>query len=234
MRTVLVLALLLSVGSPRAFAADAAPTTPPEKHDAADASGSADNDEAPMRHHMPRISVAVGPAWVHVLRDNYSGAFSPNGFNTPSKDRIGFDFMAYFNTESHWQLGLGMDSFSFEQNNGTNAAGYSNNLFGIYVARVFTHNETCDLTVGTLLGGEHSELTVFSGTRNGRLRENSAVVAPTIGVAERINRYFKLGLKVSYAVPFGESTELAGNDLAVSKIGVRGLIVAGQIILGRY
>ncbi|MGZ3704399.1 MAG: hypothetical protein ACXWP1_00125, partial [Bdellovibrionota bacterium] len=66
-------------------------------------------DDAPEAA-RPRFAVAVGPAWVHVLRDNYASAFSANGFNTPGRDRVSLDLLAYWTTESAWQLGLGMTS----------------------------------------------------------------------------------------------------------------------------
>ncbi len=180
-----------------------------------------------------QFSVAIGPAWVHVLQDNYTPAFVNNGFKTPGKDRIGLDFLAYWSTESHWQIGLGVDSFSFEQDNGSWSADYSNSVIGVYAAKNFSGSTDYDITVGALLGINNAEVTVLSNNQNGRLQENAAVIAPSVGYATRVGRFIKLGLRGSYFVPFGESTQLNGQNLGIEKIGARGFLLAFQVILGR-
>jgi hypothetical protein len=188
------------------------------------------NDE----HHHSRFQVGIGPAWVHVLRDDYSPAFTNNGFKAPGRDRVAFDFLAFWTTESQWQLGLGMTSFSLEQDVGTWSADYSNNVLGIYVAKNFSADHTYDITLGGLLGFDNSTVSVFSANQNGRLRENAAVIAPSIGYAAVMSRMVKLGVRGTYFIPFGESTQLSGADLGISKIGTRGFLLALDVIFGRY
>lgn len=190
-------------------------------------------DEVESPHHA-RFAAAIGPAWTHVLRDNYVGGFSPYGFNTPGRDRLGMDLLGYWTTPTNWQLGLALTSLSFEQDSGAYAADYSNDVVGLYVAKNFSPDAEYDLTVGTLLGVTASELTVFSPSRNGRLHETAAVVGPSVGYATRLTEHVKAGLRFTYYLPFGESSQLKGQDLGVSKIAVRGFAVALDVIFGRF
>jgi hypothetical protein len=183
---------------------------------------------------LHRGAIAIGPAWTHAIRDNYSAGFAPNGFATPSKDRLSLDLLGYWTTPTNWQLGLGVTTVSFQQTVGAYSAEYADNIIGIYAAKNFSPTAEYDLTAGALVGGTQAELTVFSGNRNGRLRESAALVAPSVGFASRLSEHTKAGLRFTYYVPFGESTQLSGQDLGTSKISLRGFSVALDLIFGRF
>jgi hypothetical protein len=184
------------------------------------------------RHHS-RFSFAMGPAWMHSLADNYSPAFTANGFSAPGRDRVALDLLGYWTTETRWQLGIGLDTVSFEKNNGTYAADFSNDVLGLFVGRNLSASDDTDFSVGGILGVNSAELNVFSAARNGRLRESAAVVAPSVGYASRVSRAVKIGLRAAYWLPFGESTQITGQDLAVGRIGIRGFSLALHVIFGR-
>jgi hypothetical protein len=191
-------------------------------------------DGGDCHSYRSRVSISLSPKWYHVTKDNYSPAFTSNGFNAPSDDRFGLGALLYWTTPTEWQLGIGVSGFSLSQDVGSSEASYEDDYLGFYFAKNFTPGTDFDLTLGSLVGVGYSQVEVFSSVKNGKFTETAAVIEPTLGWAYRVSRGIKLGLTVSYLVPFAPSTEIKGEDLGINHISAQGFSVGGQVIIGRF
>jgi hypothetical protein len=191
-------------------------------------------DGGDCHSYRSRVAISLMPKWYHVSRDNYSPAFTSNGFDAPSDDRFGLGFLLYWMTPTDWQLGLGLSGLSLSQDVGSYEASYQDEYFGFYFAKNFTPGTDFDLTLGSLIGVGYSQVEVFSSLKNGKFTETAAVLEPMLGWAYRVSRGIKLGLTVSYLVPFAPSTQIRGQDLGVNHISAEGFTVGGQVIIGRF
>jgi hypothetical protein len=188
-------------------------------------------DDTLSRSHF---SASFSPRWYHVTRDNYASAFSNNGFNSPSKDQAGLGLLAYWTTITNWQLGFGFGGFSASQDLGATAATYGEEHFGFYAAKILSHDADYDITFGTLLGGESSELEVFSASNKGKINEGAAVLEPSIGFDYKVTSWIKLGFNVNYLFSFAESSQVKGDDLGARRISARAVSAGAQVVFGRF
>lgn len=189
---------------------------------------------AVMSQQPSQWTLTFSPAYVHKNRDNADTAFTANGFSKPRQDFFGYQLQLKKQLPSRFQWGVEFLAAETNREQGTNQANYRTGLFGLYLGYRALERGRFSIDVGSGLGGAGTSLEVFSGTQNGRLRENAWYAQPTIGFAYTVSQYLRLGLSASYIAPFGQNEDVVGQDLGVRDLALQGFSGKIDLILGRF
>ena len=179
-------------------------------------------------------SFSFSPRYYQLNSDGYSPAFGGSGFNSPSSGTVGFDFRFFLTTHSDWQFGFGFGDLGYSNSNGASTAEYTQDYFGLWVAKSVQISDDFEITFGSLFSWGTARVEVISAALGARTDEESFILAPKLIAAYKVAPWLKVGVSGSYLEPLAQSDSIRGANLTPGNISIHGASAGVEFIFGYF